>query len=398
MVAILEGMRVVEISAFVAVPLAGLTLAQMGAEVIRVDPVGGGIDYRRWPLTADGVSLYWNGLNKGKRSVALDLRSEHGRDLVRRLIAAPDPEGGILITNLAPRWLDLDDLMAERADLIVVTLTGNPDGSAAVDYTVNASVGYPLVTGDGSAPVNHVLPAWDVIAGNQVALAVLAADRHRRRTGEGQVVRLALSDVAMATVGHLGHLAEVEVSGEDRSAHGNFLFGSFGKDFETADGRRVMVIALTPRQWRALVDATDTGEAMALLEATHSVDLEDEGSRFVIRHSIEAALKPWFATRTLQGIGITLDTHGVLWEPYRTFRQLLADDRRASTENPMFGVIDQSGVGRHLAPGSPLIFSAASRLPPEPAPSLGEHTDEVLSGLLDPDGEDLANLRANGII
>jgi len=94
---ILAGLRVVEVSAFVAAPLGGATLAALGADVIRVDPIGGGIDAGRWPLGPDGRSLYWAGLNQGKRSLALDLRSEEGRELVARLITCPGDGGGILL-------------------------------------------------------------------------------------------------------------------------------------------------------------------------------------------------------------------------------------------------------------------------------------------------------------
>src|SRR5436305_7169144 len=86
---ILDGLRVVELSAFIAAPLGGATLAALGADVIRVDPPGGGIDIGRWPLGPDGRSLYWQGLNRGKRSLALDLRSAAGRELVRRLATLP---------------------------------------------------------------------------------------------------------------------------------------------------------------------------------------------------------------------------------------------------------------------------------------------------------------------
>src|SRR3546814_19060845 len=83
---IVKGLRVVEASAFIAAPYAGLTLAQMGADVIRIDPVGGGLDHRRWPVTQDGVSLYWAGLNKGKRSITLKLREAEGREIAAALM------------------------------------------------------------------------------------------------------------------------------------------------------------------------------------------------------------------------------------------------------------------------------------------------------------------------
>jgi 2-methylfumaryl-CoA isomerase len=101
----LDGLTVLEVSSFVAAPLGGLTLAQLGADVIRIDPVGGGPDLGRWPLAPSGTSLYWTGLNKGKRSVTLNLRDAEGRRLFRDLLAASGPGGGIVLTNAGQDWL-----------------------------------------------------------------------------------------------------------------------------------------------------------------------------------------------------------------------------------------------------------------------------------------------------
>ena len=155
----------------------------------------------------------------------------------------------------------------------MVALTGNPDGTSEVDYTVNPATGFPFATGprDFAGPLNSVLPAWDAVMGGLAATGLLAADRHRARTGEGDLITLALSDVAFAMVGHLGRVAEAELGGRDMRRDGNYLYGAFGHDFETADGRRVMVVALTPRQWKALLDATGLHEQMAkIAEATGS--------------------------------------------------------------------------------------------------------------------------------
>src|SRR4026209_67177 len=99
----LRGLRVVEGSAFVAAPLGGMTLAQMGADVIRIDTLGGGLDYRRWPVTEAGTSLFWCGLNKSKRSVALDLQSPEGRELAMALVCAGGDDAGMFVTNFPPR-------------------------------------------------------------------------------------------------------------------------------------------------------------------------------------------------------------------------------------------------------------------------------------------------------
>ncbi|HWD58827.1 MAG TPA: CoA transferase [Stellaceae bacterium] len=401
---LLADLRVVEFSAFVAAPLGGMTMAQFGAEVIRIDPLKGGIDHYRWPVTDDGASIYWAGLNKAKRSVALALDRPEGRELAKAIATAPGPGAGIVLTNLPPLpGLDYASLKAARDDIILLRLIGNRDGSAAVDYTVNAASGFPLVTGpqnsgrgDGN-PVNNVLPAWDVATGLYLSTALLAAERHRGRTGEGQEVVAALADVMLAMVGHLGYIGDVQVNGRSRPALGNDLYGSFGRDFATADGRRAMVIALTPRQWRALGRATGLGDALAALGPRLGVDLDTEAGRFDARDDIAAIVGPWCAARTLAEIAAAFAGSGVLWGPFQDFAGLVTRDPRCSTANPLFAEIDQPGIGRYLAPGLPLDFSAAPREPTRPAPLLGQHTDQVLAEVLGLSAVEIGRLRDAGI-
>jgi 2-methylfumaryl-CoA isomerase len=398
---LLAGMRVVEGSAFVAAPSGGMTLAQLGADVIRFDQIGGGIDYNRWPLAPSGTSLYWTGLNKGKRSIALDLRNNEAQELLTALVCEPSPDAGILLTNFPPRgWMDPAKLRARRADVIVCVITGNHDGSTAVDYTVNPAVGYPLVTGplDRDDPVNHVLPAWDQICGQAAALGILAADRHRARTGEGQVLTVALSDVALGVVSAMGHVAEAQVNGEERPRLGNDLYGAFGRDFATADGRRVMPVAISDRQWKNLCEATGTVDAMQALGAELGLDFDEEGGRYNARAQIAAVLAPWCAARTLDEVRVAFDAAGVCWGPYQTFRQMVADDPRCSTANPLFAEIDQPGVGPVLAAGSPVLPTDLGRLPVAPAPVLGEHTDEVLAQVLGLTAAEIGALHDRGVV
>src|SRR6266403_5452725 len=380
---LLADVRIVELSAFVAAPLGGMTMAQMGAEVIRIDPIGGGIDFNRWPVTEEGASLYWAGMNKAKRSVALALDKPEGRELAQAIAAAPGPGAGIVLTNLPPLpGLDYASLKAKRDDIILLRLIGNRDGSAAVDYTVNAASGFPLVTGTGGGPVNHVLPAWDIAAGLYLATALLAAERHRARTGAGQEVVAALSDVMLAMVCHLGYIGDVHVNGRARPAIGNDLYGSFGRDFATADGRRVMIIALTPRQWRALGRATGLADKLAMVAQMMEVDLETETGRYEARDAIAALLARWCAGKSLAEIAATFTGSGVLWGPFQDFVELVRNDPRCSPANPLFATVEQPGIGRYPMPGLPLEFSASPREPTRPAPRLGEHTDQVLSGVL----------------
>jgi len=401
MTGILDGMRIVEGSAFVAVPLGGMAMAQMGADVIRFDPIGGGLDAKRWPVTADGKSLFWAGLNKGKRSIQVDLKSEEGRELIAALITAPGPDAGLLLTNFPARgFLDYDALTERRADLIMVNVLGNHDGSSAVDYTVNPATGFPWATGPRnlSVPFNHLLPAWDSITGMMATTSLLAAERQRARTGEGQSVKLALSDVAFWMVGNLGKIAEVQINEHERPKDGNYLYGAFGRDFQTRDGQRVMILALTLRQWEALIEATGLGEAFDSIAKLTGIDLDEEGGRFEARELIAATLKPWVMQRTLEQVREIFDGTGVAWGPYRTFMELVENDPRASTENPMFEEVEQPGIGTYRMPGSPLEFSNAERLSPARAPQLGEHTEEVLADVLGLGGREIGRLYDGSVV
>jgi 2-methylfumaryl-CoA isomerase len=401
---LLKGMRVIEGSAFVAAPFCGMTLAQQGADVIRFDPIGGGLDNNRWPLTADGKSLYWVGLNKGKRSVAVNTRDPEGQELIVNMITAPGDGGGIFLTNFpASGWLGYENLKKRREDVIMMNLFGNPDGSSAVDYTVNCAIGIPFATGPEHGhkpvnPVNHVLPAWDAITGVTAAMGIIGADRHRRITGEGQFIKLALSDVAIAMVGNLGLIAEAQVNHEDHYSFGNYLYGAYGREFETKDDRYLYVVAITKRQWAALLKVTGTRDKMELIEPLLGVDLSKEGDRFKARDAISAVLQPWFAARTLDEIKRAFEGTGVCWGPYQTFIQMVENDPRCSTENPMFAEIEQPGIGKYLVPGSPLEFSGLERTTPHRAPLLGENTDEVLAEILGMSDGQIGKLHDDGIV
>lgn len=289
---LLQGAQVIESSAFIAAPLCGMKLAQLGAEVIRIDAIGGGIDYRRLPLSPRGRSLYWTNLNRSKRSIAVDLRSSEGRELVAELATAKGEKAGILLTNIDSIWLAHEKLQARRSDVITCVIEGNPDGSTALDYTVNCATGYPAMTrsDEAGSPVNHALPAWDLLCAHQAALGIVSALMRRQQTGQGARLRLALSDVAFATLSDIGVLAEVELSGRDREPVGNHIYGAFGRDFLTADGRRIMIAAVSARQWHALVDATQLGVTLAAIEAEEGLDFSHEGGRFEAREVIAALI------------------------------------------------------------------------------------------------------------
>ena len=380
---------------------AGMQLAQMGAEVIRFDNLGGGLDQYRRPLAPNGESLFWHGLNKGKKSFAVNLKSERGRELVSDLITSDGEDSGLFITNLrVPGWTDYESLKKKRKDLVMVTLKGDRHGGPEVDYTVNPSIGIPNITGaEGSLePVANALPAWDCIAGNMVVSSLLAAERDRLRTGKGQNVQFALKDAAAAIVGHLGMIGEATISDEQRGKSGNSLYGAYGQDFECCCGGRVIVIGLTLRQWRGLLKAMDKIDEIKKLEEELNVSLDDEGRRWVHRHEINDIFRPWFAKRKIIEFEKGFNDLGLTWSQFRTMKEAIDEDGDTFADNPMFETQDFDGIGKYMVPRSPVEFSNHLAISPEKPPKLGQHTEEILADIMGLGSGEIGVLFDNGIV
>lgn len=392
---LLIGLSVIEASSFVASPTAGLYCAQMGAEVIRVDQIGGGPDYRRWPVTESNDSLYWENLNRAKKSVALDLGRPEGRELLKALVRAT----GQFITNFpVGGFLSHEVLAAERADLITVRIMGWADGSPALDYTVNNSVGYPMLTGNGPDPVNHVLPAWDLLSGAYAAFALLAAIQRRNATGEGGEVRIPLSDVAIGTVANLGGVAEVLYGGANRPRLGNAVYGLFGRDFVTADGQRTMIVVVTPRQWANLVTALGLGDAIAAVEAAHGVSFAtDDGLRFTHRDALYPLFERAIAARNHAALAAAFDAGGIVHSPYRTMLDAVQDPTLVGG-NPIFGQAENPSGFAYPAAGAFATLPQDARQPPRPAPRNGQHSEEILMDRLSLPSSEIARLIDAGIV
>lgn len=382
---ILSGMRIIEGSAFVAAPLGGLTLAQLGAEVIRFDPIGGGLDFSRWPVAENGVSLFWNGLNRGKKSIQVDIKSNEGKQLVQNLITDQSKDSGIFITNFPTSdWLSYKQLSSKREDLIMVSLVGNYDGSSEVDYTVNPAFGYPSITGpvDYKSPVNHVLPAWDLILGNLAAVAILAADRRRSKTGKGDFIQIALSDVALWVAGSLGRLSDAFLKEDVPAQDGNFLYGSFGHDFLTSDGKRIMIVGLTLRQWNAVVTSLKIQDEILHLENSLGLSLSIEGNRYSLRHELREIIKKRILQFSFDEIKSILNSGKVSWAPYQTFVDLVENDSRASEANPIYKIMFQPEIGSVPNISSPIRFTKSGNMEHQISPSLGMDTKEILRDIL----------------
>src|SRR5579883_51198 len=276
-------------------------------------------------------------------------------------------------------WLAYEELSKKRADLIALNIVGDRHGAANVDYTVNAITGFPLVTGPKGhqGPVNNVLPAWDIATAYAAAMSILAAERHRRLTGKGQRIVLPLQDMALAAVSAAGYIGEAVTNKADRPRFGNEIFGTFGRDFRTKAG--------------------GFAEAFAAIEKDKGVDLKIEADRWNARAEIAAVLEPWVASHNAADVAAALKKAGALWAPYQSFREL-SQDKDAVLDNPMFTILDQPGIGRYPVAATPVQFAAVPREPPQPAPLLGQHTDEILSGILGLPAHEIARLHDEKVV
>ena len=399
---LLSGLRVIEVSSFVASPTAGLYLAQLGAEVIRVDHTAGGLDYDRALLTTEGRSLAWENLNRAKKSVALDLHSKEGRALLIELVQ----QTGVLITNLpVDSFLSHAAIAAECPELVSVRIMGWHDGRQAMDFTVNAASGYPLMTGPAewdqasAPPINQVLPAWDFITGAYCAFALLAGLRHRDATGEGIELRVPLGDVAIGTAANSGAMAEMLYRGGDRERLGNAIWGALGRDLVSRDGKRFMVAALTNKQWNALIEAFGVRAEIAALESSSGVSFAtSDANRFDQREAIFAIMQRAAGSADYAGLAQRLTAAGATFEHYRTMFEM-AQDPQLVAYNPLFGPSPANPSGfAYPAPRSFVNVPEMAAGDPRPAPYLGQHSAQVLSDVLGLAPADITTMIERGLV
>lgn len=398
---LLSGLSIIEASSFVASPTAGLYCAQLGAEVVRVDHKAGGLDYDRYMLTTQGRSLSWENLNRAKKSVALDLQSGEGRELLVALAAST----GNLITNLPEKsFLSHAAIAATRPNLVSVRIMGWHDGRQAMDFTVNAASGYPQMTGPvdwderDPPPVNQVLPAWDFITGAYCAFALLAGIRHRDATGKGKEMRVPLGDVAIGTMANSGAMAEMLYRGGNRERLGNAIWGAFGRDFRSKDGKRFMVAALTPKQWQGLVAAFGVEKGIVALEAECGVSFASgDPPRFANREPLFALFQEAADQFTWSELEARLTTEGCTFERYRTMHEA-ATDPVLVADNPLFGPSPANpSAFEYPATRSFANIPGEERGDPKPAPFLGQHTEEVLANKLGLSAGQIAKLVDRGV-
>jgi crotonobetainyl-CoA:carnitine CoA-transferase CaiB-like acyl-CoA transferase len=386
----LAGVRVVDLSRVLAGPYATMTLADLGADVVKVEHPAGGDETRTWgPPFVGGESAYFLSVNRGKRSVALDLKDPEGRELALELCARAD----VVIENFRPGGaarlgLDYEAVRKRRPDVVYCTISGfglrEPRDRAGYDFTVQAESGLMAITGEPDGePMKVGVAIVDVLAGLNAATAILAALRRRDLAGEGDRVEVSLLDSAFAALVNVG--ANALLSGEEPQRYGNAHPSIVPyQPFRAADG------------WIVIAAAND-GLYARLCEAIERPDLAGDEryatneARVLNREPLIAALQAVFAGRSSDDWERLLLAAGVPAGKIRGVGEALSagQARTRRMDHPKAGAVELVGP--------PFELEGATLGASTPPPLLGQHTAEVLREL-GVDDERLASLEERGVI
>jgi len=382
---ILRGIRVLDFTAVVAGPYCTRLMADLGAEVLKIEPPDGEL-MRHTPPFRDGNSALFAQLNAGKRSLALDLKQPAAIELVQRLVARYD----VVVENFSPGvmtrlGLDYATLAARRPELVMCSISGfgqtGPDAhKPAFAPIVHAWSGYDAVTlgyqAELERPLNMGLPVADNLAAVQAFGAIMAALYHRATTGAGQYVDISMYDTLLASMQKDFQQMQYPEGRERR-------YGPLA----TRDGY-VLVVLLTQRQFEQLVDCL---EQPALKRDPRFATTTARLGHYA---ALQAIVGAWCASLPTSEVVARLERAGVPVSPYRPLSAAL-DDPQLRHRAMLTSVVDAAGP--LVVPDSPFMFSATTAAVQAAVPRLGEHGDEVLTELgLDADAR--ASLRTGGVV
>jgi len=407
MTAPLTRLRVLDMSRILAGPWAAQTLADLGAEVIKIERPGSGDDTRGWgpPFLKDkdgnetSEAAYFQSANRGKKSITVDITRPEGQDIVRALAAQSD----ILLENykvggLARYGLGYDDLKAHNPGLVYCSITGfgqtGPYASrAGYDFLIQAMGGMMSVTGEaddrpGGGPQKIGVALTDILTGLYATIAALAAISLREETGTGQHIDMALLDVTAASMANqaLNFLVSGTAPGRMGNAHPNIVPY---QAFATAD-HHVIVAVGNDAQFARFCDVGGLPELAA------DPRYADNVGRVTNRDELVPMLEDMMRSKPRADWLAGLEAVGVPCGPINDLEQLFDDphvqsrERRIELPHPLAGTVPQVA--------NPIRYSDADLTYTHAAPTLGQHTDEILAGLLGMADEEIASLHDHGII
>ncbi|HEY9413343.1 MAG TPA: CoA transferase [Pseudonocardia sp.] len=372
---VLEGVRVVEFSQLIAAPYCGLTLLDLGADVIKVESPHG--DYTRTWTREGQESGFFHTFNRGKRGVVLDYRTEQGRADARRLVASAD----VVVENLGnpDRTLGFgpDEAMADDPRLVWCTITGfgRGRGGRAIDQTFQASMGMIALTGERDGPPLRVpMPIVDLVTAMYASQSVLAALLDREHTGRGALLDCALIDAAATCTSTPGALAMTGYNLPRRTGSESDVFVP-SAIFEAADHRHVQIVAIGDGHWRSLC------RGLGIPEWAQDQRFADATSRLAHREIIHGRITEIVRTDTSANWAQAIGAAGGFCEPIREIEEAWADP--ALADRGLIAQLVGDAVGSMSVPLAALVPDRNSG-PFRCGPTLGQHNDEVFGPLSAP--------------
>lgn len=394
---VLTGIRVLDLSRVLSGPYCSLQLADMGAEVIKIEQPGGWDDRALGPFACDGRSItYGLMVGRNKKAITLDLRSQRGKELFRKLVEISD----VVLENFSPggrevMGVDYEALKEINPSIILVSVSGfgqyGPSrNKLSFDPAAQAASGAMAYTGfPGSPPTRAQVGYVDFGAGLYAALGTMYALYHRLATGEGQAVDVSLFDVAVGFTSALGGPAEFKLNGVLRPQIGNHSYHNFSNSFRTRDGW-VVISVISDGLWRRFVNV------IGMPQLLDDPKFDTDEARYQNRDLFEPTIAAWMAERETAEVEGLLESARIPCSRVNTVGDLLDHPQVKARE--MLVDIDYPGVGAVPVPGVVVKLSRTSGAIERRAPDVGEHNQEIYSGLLGITAGELSQLKAEGVV
>lgn len=390
----LTDLRVIELGQLIAGPFCGQIFADMGADVIKVEPPGQGDPLREWGR--EGFPLWWSVVARGKRCITANLREPEGQDLVRRLVAEAD----FLLENFRPgtleKWgLGYEALKAINPRLIMIRVSGYGQTGPYAERAGYASVGEAMgglryVMGEADrVPSRAGISLGDSLAGLYAALGALAALHHREKTGEGQMIDATIYESVLSVME--GLVPEYQFEGYTRERSGSILPNIAPSNIYTGSDGMVIVAANQDTVFARLCIA------IGQPDLKDHPDYKTHVARGQNQKALDDLIQAWASTRTIDDIEAIMITNGVpVGKVYRA-ADMLADPHYAARQS-LVGVPSERWPGLKQQNVFPKLSATPSRIRWAGPDKIGSHTEEVLTEILNLTPEQVAKLRASGIV
>jgi crotonobetainyl-CoA:carnitine CoA-transferase CaiB-like acyl-CoA transferase len=393
----LDGIRVLEMGQLIAGPFTGCMLGYFGAEVIKIEPPGSGDPLRNWRVLRDGTSLWWRSLGRNKKSVSLNLRTEEGRDIARRLVSTAD----VLVENFRPGTLEKWDmgpeaLREENPGLVVARISGYGQTGPYASRPGFASVcegvgGFRYINGfPGQPPVRPNLSMGDTLAGLHAVIGVLLALLHRGRggKGDGQVVDVAIYESIFNMLESV--VPEYDGAGQVREPSGSTLTGIAPTNtYLCGDGKYVIIGGNGDSIFRRLMEAAGKPEMAA------DPRLSDNAGRVAHQDELDGAISEWTTTLTSGEVLDVLERVAVPCGPINSVADMMSDPHFRA--RGLFEEVSVDGAPLKVPALTPMLAQTPGRTD-WPGPDVGEHNQEILCGRLGLSEETLTELKARGVV